>query len=131
MNKSLNVVFFCSKTSQRNKQIAMGRKKFNMDPKKVPCSFATKNTSAYNQPLYRSLFQMLSFSITHPLSSFSSSGNPVPAGERPPSTNSRRHCPIPLQRRGPQQDRHRRLLRRTVRWWGAKENPFLHEINVP
>lgn len=25
-----------SKTSQRNKQIAMGRKKFNMDPKKVP-----------------------------------------------------------------------------------------------
>lgn len=32
-------VFFCSKTSQRNKQIAMGRKKFNMDPKKVPQSF--------------------------------------------------------------------------------------------
>lgn len=25
----------CSKTTQRNKQIAMGRKKFNMDPKKV------------------------------------------------------------------------------------------------
>lgn len=24
-----------SKTTQRNKQIAMGRKKFNMDPKKV------------------------------------------------------------------------------------------------
>lgn len=28
-------LFFCSKTTQRNKQIAMGRKKFNMDPKKV------------------------------------------------------------------------------------------------
>lgn len=27
----------CSKTTQRNKQIAMGRKKFNMDPKKVLC----------------------------------------------------------------------------------------------
>lgn len=25
----------CSKSTQRNKQIAVGRKKFNMDPKKV------------------------------------------------------------------------------------------------
>lgn len=32
---SLMILFSCSKTSQRNKQIAMGRKKFNMDPKKV------------------------------------------------------------------------------------------------
>lgn len=29
------MILCCSKTSQRNKQIAMGRKKFNMDPKKV------------------------------------------------------------------------------------------------
>ena len=34
--KSLHFRFLCrSKTTQRNKQIAMGRKKFNMDPKKV------------------------------------------------------------------------------------------------
>lgn len=26
---------FCSKTLQRNRKMAMGRKKFNMDPKKV------------------------------------------------------------------------------------------------
>lgn len=32
---TLPLMSFCSKTSQRNKQIAMGRKKFNMDPKKV------------------------------------------------------------------------------------------------
>ncbi|XP_023801119.1 cytohesin-3-like [Cyanistes caeruleus] len=30
-----------SKTTQRNKQIAMGRKKFNMDPKKVENFFFT------------------------------------------------------------------------------------------
>lgn len=34
----LRVLFVCSKTTQRNKQIAMGRKKFNMDPKKVTLS---------------------------------------------------------------------------------------------
>lgn len=34
----LRVLFVCSKTTQRNKQIAMGRKKFNMDPKKVTIS---------------------------------------------------------------------------------------------
>lgn len=28
-----------SKSTQRNKQIAVGRKKFNMDPKKVLCFF--------------------------------------------------------------------------------------------
>lgn len=31
-----------SKTSQRNKQVAMGRKKFNMDPKKVRTCFKNK-----------------------------------------------------------------------------------------
>lgn len=53
-------------------------------------------------------------SQTHPLISLSSKGNPVPVGERPPSTYSRRHRPVPLQRRGPQQDRYRRLLGRAV-----------------
>lgn len=31
----LTAVLFCRKNMQRNKQVAMGRKKFNMDPKKV------------------------------------------------------------------------------------------------
>lgn len=35
--------FNYSKTTQRNKQIAMGRKKFNMDPKKVRITFLLLN----------------------------------------------------------------------------------------
>lgn len=34
-DRGARVLFRCSKTTQRNKQVAMGRKKFNMDPKKV------------------------------------------------------------------------------------------------
>lgn len=43
-----------------------------------------------------------------------SAGNPVPVGERPAPTHSWRHRPVPLQRRGSQQNRHRRLLGGTV-----------------
>uniref|UniRef100_A0A3B5LS80 Cytohesin 3b n=1 Tax=Xiphophorus couchianus TaxID=32473 RepID=A0A3B5LS80_9TELE len=46
------IVFYyycCSKTSQRNKQIAMGRKKFNMDPKKG-IQFLLENDLLQNTP---------------------------------------------------------------------------------
>lgn len=93
--------FRCSKTTQRNKQIAMGRKKFNMDPKKVTicCGW--------------SLIWESRIRLAHRLSG--ASGDPVPAGERPPPEHAGGHRAVPLQRRGAQQDRHRGLLRRTVR----------------
>lgn len=39
-----------SKTTQRNKQIAMGRKKFNMDPKKVSGQARARVQVVYRQP---------------------------------------------------------------------------------
>lgn len=39
-----------SKTTQRNKQIAMGRKKFNMDPKKVSGQARARVQVMYRQP---------------------------------------------------------------------------------
>lgn len=129
----------------------MGRKKFNMDPKKVPCKppvFIPHHLSLqFLTGLERKGFQERSnicletpsFPIIPPqwrptaVLFFSSSppGNPVPAGERPPSANPRRHCPVPLQRRGPQQDRHRRLLRRAVRHpSGCSRRSSLQEINA-
>lgn len=136
----------------------MGRKKFNMDPKKVlhihMLSF--KTISAHSIPValkgmtFRANMNQrstvyhvtLSFSIipprfkqnSHPVFSSSSPGNPVSAGERPPSANPRRHCPVPLQRRGPQQNRHRRLLRRAVRqsiYQAAGESPPYMRLMSP
>ncbi|KAG8513680.1 Cytohesin-3 [Galemys pyrenaicus] len=40
-----------SKTTQRNKQIAMGRKKFNMDPKKCVCPRAEKQEETHEDGL--------------------------------------------------------------------------------
>lgn len=34
-NVNVNNVYVCSKTLQKSRHVAMGRKKFNMDPKKV------------------------------------------------------------------------------------------------
>ena len=43
-----------SKTTQRNKQIAMGRKKFNMDPKKVSGQARARVQVTYRQPRHES-----------------------------------------------------------------------------
>lgn len=131
-------LLFHSKTSQRNKQIAMGRKKFNMDPKKVSLTpkttavscllrsrglwknewlselvWVTINSQHWNTAVFE--LSVLDWDEQTALSCiFFSLGDPVSLGEWPSTAHPRRHLPVPVQGRGPQQDRHRRLLRGAV-----------------
>lgn len=105
-----------SKTTQRNKQIAMGRKKFNMDPKKVradPRALEFKfkiprtHSSAIQINRVKYLFCLFIYL-------FFETGNPVSFGERSSPEHPGGHCTVPLQRRRAQQNSHRGLLRGTV-----------------
>lgn len=86
----------------------MGRKKFNMDPKKV----GKKNTVAQLE-IWFVCCGFRNQDITW--GSLSFSGDPVSDWEWLTEEYQRRHCSVPLQRRGPQQNSHRRLSRREVR----------------
>lgn len=91
------------KNMQRNKQVAMGRKKFNMDPKKVGGS---------NVVVLQKCDLSYQYVTTGPVSVL---GDPIPHWEWLAEKHQRRHCSVPLQGRGPQQNGHRRLPRREVR----------------
>lgn len=99
------------KNMQRNKQVAMGRKKFNMDPKKVGGSSCC-DVNKYDL--------WCSHVTWDPVSS---SGDPVPDWERLAEEHQRWHCSISLQGRGPQQNGHWRLPRREV--WIKPDFAFL------
>lgn len=89
---------FCSKTLQKSRHVAMGRKKFNMDPKKVPLFFVVLRltfTFIFPFPLYTEYLPL--------------AGHPVLGGERAGQTHGRGHRSVPVQGRRPQQDCHRRL----------------------
>lgn len=76
----------------------MGRKKFNMDPKKVPLFFVVLRltfTFIFPFPLYTEYLPL--------------AGHPVLGGERAGQTHGRGHRSVPVQGRRPQQDCHRRL----------------------
>lgn len=137
------LLLFCSfytnysKTTQRNKQIAMGRKKFNMDPKKASLSKQTVdvyyavrikidffgkhvslshlivvahvNISQSKRLDERRLTGLLCFMCVFIL------GDPVSLGEWSPATHPWRYSPVPLQRGGSKQNSHWGLLRGTVR----------------
>lgn len=100
---------FChSKTTQRNKQIAMGRKKFNMDPKKV-----RGDPQLWSLNLNHSL-KLSKIPICTALALSLKTGNPVSFGEWSSPEHPRGHCTVPLQRRRAQQNSHRGLFRGTV-----------------
>lgn len=86
----------------------MGRKKFNMDPKKV----GKKDTVAQLE-IWFVCCGLRNQDITW--GSLSFSGDPVSDWEWLTEEYQRRHCSVPLQRRGPQQNSHWRLSRREVR----------------
>ncbi|MEQ2179912.1 hypothetical protein GOODEAATRI_030125, partial [Goodea atripinnis] len=84
-------------------------------PETEPLSWA----ALHSDPVSAGKFYVFHHSHTtetnrHPVFLPSPAGNPVPAGERPPPEHSRRHRPVPLQRRGAQQDHHWGLLGRAV-----------------
>lgn len=91
------------KNMQRNKQVAMGRKKFNMDPKKVG------GNNCYHASEVRVFWQVgCNWDLIF-------TGHPVPDWEWLAEEYQWRHCSVPLQRRRPQQNSHWRLPRREVR----------------
>lgn len=128
---------------QRNKQVAMGRKKFNMDPKKVLWGAGLVTRLWGSAQLYHLPGQVAGTEAEpaaragtsgqgagwwgqprtpkHP--SCTPPGHPVPDRERPAEEHVRGHCSVPVQGRGPQQDSHRRLPGREVHWawvsWGC------------
>lgn len=94
----------CSKTLQKSRHVAMGRKKFNMDPKKVKL---THVTCAGEVSI--ALYQVCGDQVW-PVCA----GHCVSGGERAAQTHSRGYCSVFVQRRGAQQDGYRRLPGRKV-----------------
>lgn len=95
---------FCSKTLQKSRHVAMGRKKFNMDPKKVSLTFTMRNIQ--NPSFW--LISLWRWTVSF------SAGHRVSGGEWAAQAHSRGYCSVPLQRRRAQQDCHRRLPWRKV-----------------
>lgn len=93
---------------QRNKQVAMGRKKFNMDPKKVlwdgEQGWLPVSGGVHGSPTSQSRFPGLGQSQqpgqgqpqTPKCLSFTSAGHPVPDRERPAEEHVRGHRSVPV-----------------------------------
>lgn len=105
----------CSKTLQKSRHVAMGRKKFNMDPKKVTVFLLFVNFD---------VFFAVNFHVCL------SAGYYVPGGERAAQTHIGGHRTVLVQRRRPQQDCYRRLPGREVKEVQIPHEPFVFLLFV-